>query len=286
VTSEQEGVPDRRRLAVVAGLGAGALAAIAAGLIAPLWATVVGGLGISVGVALWLSAHPVVSQYEEIRRIEASLPDALTLIGRRVANGRAVETAIEHTGSELDDEFGAVLRAGTQRHRQLQVSVEAAFLGRNGVLQTVPSPRVRGTVALLALASKEGRPAGTALLALGDHVEDLKAIEQESRRTLTHVCQTLQTTGMLFGPLVAGATVALAEGIGGKAFLAERTQSLVWLGGPVGIYVLLLAVVLTALATGLTRGLDKELLGYRIGRALCCATAAYLSAYLLVGTLL
>jgi len=72
----------------------------------------------------------------------------------------------------------------------------------------------------------------------------------------------------------------------GEEFLAERTQSLVWLGGPVGVYVLLLAVVLTTLATGLTRGLDRELLGYQIGRALCCAAGAYLGAYLLVGTLL
>jgi len=141
-------------------------------------------------------------------------------------------------------------------------------------------------MALLALASEEGRPAGTALLALGEHVEDLRAIEQEAKRSLAHVSQTLKTTGMLFGPLVAGATVALAEGIGGEEFLAERTQSLVWLGGPVGVYVLLLAVVLTTLATGLTRGLDRELLGYQVGRALCCAAGAYLGAYLLVGTLL
>lgn len=286
VTTDQDGVPDRRRLAVAAGVGVGGLVAVGTALIAPPWAAAVGAVGFGAGFALWLYYRPVVSQYDRIRRIEEGLPDALTLIGRRVANGRAVETAIEHTGEELDDEIGAVLRAGALRHRQLQIGVEEAFLGRDGVLTDVPSPRVRGSVALLALASEEGRPAGTALLALGDHVEDLRAIERESRRSLAHVCQTLQTTGMLFGPLVAGATVALAEGIGGEAFLAERTQSLVWLGGPVGVYVLLLAVVLTSLATGLTRGLDRELLGYRIGRAVCCATTAYLSAYLLVGTMM
>ncbi|WP_336327719.1 type II secretion system F family protein [Halovenus sp. HT40] len=286
VTTDQDGVPDRTGLAIALGVGAGGLVAVSASVIAPRWAAVVGAIGIGTGLGMVCYYRPVVSRYDRIRRIEAGLPDALTLISRRVANGRAVETAIEHTGEELDDEIGAVLRAGALRHRQLQISVEEAFLGRDGVLTDVPSPRVRGSVALLALASEEGRPAGTALLALGDHVEDLQAIEREARRSLAHVCQTLQTTGMLFGPLVAGATVALAEGIGGEAFLAERTQSLIWLGGPVGVYVLLLAVILTALATGLTRGLDRELLGYRIGRALCSATGAYLSAYLLVGTLL
>lgn len=286
ITTAQEGVPDRRRLAVAVGLSVAGLAAVGTTFIAPFWSSVVAAVGFGIGSGLWLYYQPVVSQYAYIRRIEESLPDALTLVGRRVANGRAVETAIEHTGEELDNELGAVFRDGALRHRQLQVSVEEAFLGREGVLDTVPSPRVRGSVALLALATRAGRPAGTALLALGEHVEDLQTIEQEARRGLTHVCQTLQTTGMLFGPLVAGATVALAEGIGGEEFLAERTQSLLWLGGPVGLYVLLLAVVLTALATGLTRGLDRELLGYRVGRGLVCATGAYLSAYLLVGTLL
>lgn len=286
VTTSQDGVANRQWLAVGAGTATGLVAAFAAALGTPSWGPPVAGIGIGAGVALWLYYQPVVSQYERIREIEASLPDALTLIGRRVANGRAVETAIEHTGSELDDELGAVLLAGARRHRQLQIGVEEAFLGQDGVLADVPSKRVRGSVALLALAAREGRPAGSALLALGDHVEDLRTIEQESRRSLAHVCQTLQTTGMLFGPLVAGATVALAAGIGGEEFLAERTQSLVWLGGPVGCYALLLAVVLTALATGLTRGLDRELLGYRIGRSVGAATVAYFASYLLVGTLL
>jgi hypothetical protein len=286
VTTSQDGVADRRRLAVLAGVVSALGAAFAASLLTPGWGPPVAGLGVGLGVALWLSYQPVVSEYERIRTIEASLPDALTLIGRRVANGRAVETALEQAGEELDDELGAVLLAGARRHRQLQIGVEAAFLGRDGVLADVPSKRVRGSVALLALAAKEGRPAGSALLALGDHVADLRAIEEESRRSLAHVCQTLQTTGILFGPMVAGATVALAGGIGGEQFLAERTQSLVWLGGPVGGYALALAVVLTALATGLTRGLDRELLGYRIGRALVTATLSYLTSYLLVGLLL
>lgn len=286
VTTSQDGVADRQWLAVAAGVVTGSGAAFAASLLTPGWGPPVAAVGAGVGVALWLYYQPVVSRYERIRNIEASLPDALTLVGRRVANGRAVETAIEQAGTELDDELGAVLLAGARRHRQLQIGVEEAFLGRDGVLADVPSKRVRGSVALLALAAQEGRPAGSALLALGDHVADLRAIEDESKRSLAHVCQTLQTTGILFGPMVAGATVALAGGIGGEQFLAERTQSLIWLGGPVGVYTLALAVVLTALATGLTRGLDRELLGYRIGRALVTATGAYLSSYLLVGTLL
>jgi hypothetical protein len=136
-------------------------------------------------------------------------------------------------------------------------------------------------VALLALAAREGRPAGEALLALADHVEQLRRIRQEAHHDLAYVCRTLSSTAMLFGPLVAGATVALADGIAGEAFGEE--VALGWLGGPVGGYVLVLAVVLTGLSTALRRGFDGPLLGHRIGRALVCATGTYLTAYLLVG---
>jgi hypothetical protein len=138
---------------------------------------------------------------------------------------------------------------------------------------------------LLSLAAREGRPAGTALLSLAEHVEDLQRIERDARHTIADVCRTLQTTGMIFAPMVAGATVSLAEGIGGAALRAEGGHSLVWLGGPVGVYVLVLAVFLTALSTGLTRGFDRALVGYRGGQALVSATCIYLVSYLLVSLL-
>jgi hypothetical protein len=42
--------------------------------------------------------------------------------------------------------------------------------------------------------------------------------------------------------------------------------------------VLVLAAVLTALSTGLRRGVDRALVGYRVGMALLAATATYLAA--------
>jgi hypothetical protein len=181
--------------------------------------------------------------------------------------------------------MGDVLADGVRQQRQLHVGVHEAFLGRHGVLDTVPSPRVRGSVALLSLAADEGRPAGTALLALAEHVDDLQRIEREARQQLVSVCRTLTNTATVFGPMVAGATVALAGGISGDAVLAGGGTSFGWLGGPVGVYVLLLAVVLTVLSVGLVRGFDRALVGYRVGRALVSATAIYLCSYLLVGTI-
>jgi Flp pilus assembly protein TadB len=284
VTTAHPEVTDRTRLALLAGLCTAVAGALAAAQVFPWWGPPVAAVGLGCGVALWIRYRSVVGVYDRLEQIEAGLPDALTLVGRRVANGRAVETALVQAGAELDDATGDVLRAGVTRQRQLQVGVREAFLGDHGALTTVPSRRVRGSMALLALAGEEGRPAGSALLALGEHLDDLQRIESKARHSLDHVCQTLWSTGVLFGPLVAGATVGLADSMGTNELVGGT--HLTWLGGPVGLYVLLLAVLLSALSTGLTRGVDSALVGYRSGRALVGATVTYLGAYLVVGGLI
>jgi hypothetical protein len=267
-------------------LVAGPLVGVTAWLVTarqfPGWAPPVAAVGLGCGVALWLRYRPVVGVYDEIRAGERELGDALALAGRRVARGQSVETAIAETTDELEGPMGDAFRECARRQRQLQVGVREAFLGPHGALERLPSPRIRGSVAVLALAAREGRPAGEALLSLADHVEKLRRVRQTAHHDLAYVCRTLSSTAMLFGPLVAGATVALADGIATGAF-GDGRVSLDWLGAPVGVYVLVLAVVLTVLSTALRRGLDRPLLACRVGRALTVGTVTYLCAYLLVG---
>lgn len=279
-------VADRRSLAVFAGLAAAVGGSLLTAWFFPPWGPPVTAVGLGCGTALLVANQPVISVYDHVRAVEEELSDALELVGRRVANGQAVEAAVEGVADELEGPIAEVLADGARQQRQLHVGVREAFLGRHGVLETVPSPRVRGSFALLSLAAKEGRPAGTALLALAEHVDDLQRIEREARQQLVSVCRTLSNTATLFGPMVAGATVALAGGISGETELAGGEETFLWLGGPVGVYVLLLAAILTALSVGLVRGFDRSLVGYRVGRALVSSTIIYLCSYLVVGTLL
>lgn len=268
--------------AFTAGLVVGVATWLGVTPVFPWWASPVGAVGLGAGVSLWLRYQPMVDVYSEVRAAERELGDALALTGRRVADGAAVETAVAETAEELEGPMGEAFHSCTRRQRQLQVGVREAFLGRHGALDRVPSPRIRGSVALLALAAREGRPAGDALLALADHVENLRRARQEADHNLAYICRTLASTAMVFGPLVAGATVALADGMAGETF-GDGDLSLGWLGAPVGLYVLVLAVVLTALSTALRRGLDTPLVAHRTGRALAVGTAVYLATYRLVG---
>ncbi len=277
---------DRRLL----GLVAGAVVAVGSWLgtrtVLPPWGPPIAAVGLGCGTVLVVVSHPVISVYEQVRAVEDGLSDALELVGRRVANGRAVEAAIEQAAGELDGPIGTVLADGARQQRQLHIGVREAFLGSHGVLNMVPSRRVQGSFALLSLAADEGRPAGTALLAFAEHLDDLRRIEREARQRLDSICRTLTNTATLFAPMVAGATVALANTLSREEGLNGSEQSFVWLGGPVGVYVLLLAVVLTALSVGLVRGFDRSLVGFHVGRALVSSTLIYLCSFLFVGTLL
>jgi len=275
-------VPDRQWSV----LAAAAVCALAGWVVSrrllPPWAGPFAAVGTGAGVALRLRYRPVVAVYSRVRDVESGLTDALALVGRRVANGAAVESAVRTAAADLDGAMGEVLDRAATRQRQLNAGPVAAFLGDHGALSDVPSPRVRGSVAVLGLAAREGQPAGAALLALADHVDDLRRVERESRRDLEEVCGTLHSTGALFGPMVAGATVALADTLADGPAAAGTAGTLPWLGPAVGGYVLVFAVVLPALATALSRGFDGPLVGYRVGRALLLATPVYLSSYLVV----
>lgn len=285
VSRSHPNVPDRRwppvAAAAVAIAVALALTRTRLGWAAPLVA--VGG---AVGGALLARYRPVLSVRAHAQAVEAGLTDAAHLVGARVRDGESVESAVAAAAEEVPDETGAMLAEAGAVAERLRVDVHEAFLGEHGALATVPSPRARSVATLIALAGREGRPAGRALVAMAEHLDDLASVERAAKRDLSRVTGTLRSTALLFGPLVAGATVAMAGGVGTSGAFGGDPIPTPQLGLAVGAYVLALSAILAGLAAALSAGLDRALIGYRVGQALCTATAAYLLAFLGAGAVL
>ncbi len=260
------------------GLGVGLAGAAVAWAVLPEWTVPFAAIGLGVGVSLFVRYRPVVAVRERADELEAALSDALYLVGRRVSDGIAVEQAVADAAEELEGVAGETFEAAARRGRQLRVGVEAAFLGEHGALEDIPSQRAESTARLLGMAAGAGAPAGRALVETADHLDELGRVERDARRELGRVTSTLSNTAAFFGPLVGGATVALADSVGTTEALDGGTPETAGLGLAVGIYVLLMAAVLTGLSTGLRRGLDRATVGYRIGIALPTATVTYLTA--------
>lgn len=279
-------LPDRRWPPVVAGAIAGIVGWLAATGVVAGWAGPVAALGCGLGVGLVVRYRPVMAVRDRVQAVESGLADALYYVGRRVEEGRAVEAAVADAADEVPDTTGEVFADATRRQRQLKVGVREAFLGEHGALAHVPSTRTRSAVALLALAAREGRPAGGAVVTMADNLAELASVERDARHEIATVTSTLANTAAVFGPLVAGATVALAASMEFSGVLAASTgPAASGLGLAVGGYVLVLAALLATLSTGLSHGLDRALVGYRVGWALLAASATYLATFFAVGTL-
>ncbi|PSP76087.1 type II secretion system protein [Halobacteriales archaeon QS_1_68_20] len=275
-------LPDGRWPSLAAGGAVGVAAWFVAGRFVAEWAGPLAGVGSGTGVVLvaWYRHEKAVR--DRTRRVERHLPDALYVVGRRVDEGTAVEAAVARAAAEVAGATGDVLADAARRQRQLRVGVEEALVGEYGPLADLPSARGRSTASMLGLAASEGRPAGTAAVAMADHLEELRDVEADARAALSRVTGTLASTATTFAPMVGGVTVALAEGLSAVGD-GPPPLSTAGLGLAVGSYVLLLAVILSTLSVGLSRGLDRALVGYRCGLALVSATVVYLAAFVVAG---
>jgi hypothetical protein len=282
VPPDHPDVPDRRWPAVGAAIAAAFASWFAVGRLVAAWAAPLAAIGAGFGVALaaWYRHEKRVR--DRAGEIEAGLADALYLVGRRVDGGTAVEAAVVEAAAEVAGPAGDVLADAARRQRQLKLGLRAAFLGDHGPLATVPSPRARSAAAMLALAAREGRPAGAAAVELADHLDELSTVERDARASLSRLTDTLASTAAVFGPVVGGVTVALGDAMGTFGSGGDPLPT-PGLGLAVGAYVLLLSVLLTALSVGLARGLDRALVGYRCGLALASATACYLCGFVAAG---
>lgn len=226
---------------VAAGVAVAGLFAFAADALVGPWAVPVGAGGAGVGAALVGRFRPAMGVSSRARVIESGLPDALSLVGRRIRDGDSVEAAVAAVGEELSGDAGALLAAAAARQRRLGVTLSEAFLGEYGVLTAVPSPRARTAAALLSVAAVEGRPAGETVVALAEQLTALRRAERAGARELAAVSGTLANTAAVFGPLVGGATVALAARMASTSFPGGDAFAVPGLGTVLGGYVLVMA---------------------------------------------
>ena len=305
VTADHPAVPAGIAHSLAAGVLGTGLGFVAGSIVAS-WAAPVAAVGVGLGAALTVHYRPMAAVRRDVSAVEAGLADATAVVGRRVGAGEAVETAIESAARATTGRTSDLFESASGIQRRLRVGISEAFLGEHGALRDTPSRRARATASLLSVAAAEGRPAGGTLVRLADHLTELRRVEAEARRELAAITGTLSHTAALFGPLVGGATVAMATQMAAQATTGSGTSTVgtatattaasaslagagapgvatldpATLGAAVGVYVLALAGILTVVATGLDRGLDRSLVGYRTGLALLSATATYLVAYL------
>lgn len=275
--------PRSPRRTVLLGVGAGVAAGVVGFVALPTWAIWIVVPGAALGTAAVYWFEPVRERRRRVESIEVGLPDAVSLVGHRLAAGEPLESAVAVVGERTTGETAAVFREGTRVHRRLRVTVPEAFTSPVGALSGFDSSRSETAIALLAAAARNGTAGGETLVDVAGYLRSLDDVEREARRALARTTDTLRQTALVFGPAIAGVTVALATGMGS---LGESGQAVPVpaLGVAVGVYVLSLAVLLPALSVVLERGLDGAVVGHRVGVALLTASTVYPVTFLAART--
>jgi Flp pilus assembly protein TadB len=236
------------------------------------------------GSFLIVFLSPVRREQERLDALERGLPDALQIAGRQLGEGIPLETAIGRVGQRVSGPTAELFQSAATIQERLGTTVQAALSGEHGALAGTSSARAATVTTLLARAGKFGQPGGETVVAVGEYLERLQQVERDARRELAQTTSTLRQTAVLFAPIIAGVTVALATGMDAVE-TPGKAIDVALLGQVIGSYVLILGVILPGLAVILERGFDPVRIGYRSGIALATGSLLYPLAFLAARTL-
>jgi len=265
--------------AVLAAAGiAFAMARSPAAMLVPLW-------GIVVAVAVWLL--PGLRGSETRRRdtasLEAEFPDALFILGSRIAEGAPAETALRLTAEATrGTEVAALLDRIVRRLQTSRAGLEEVLFAPRGVFADVPSRTVRAAFRMIVeVSQKDSATAGKAIVQTSTYLRDLREVDRQIRRDLSSTVDAMQSTATFFAPLVLGVTCAL-YGLLARSFsrlvvlsLSPETFLVV-----VGLYLLLTAAVITFFRVGIANGRDPVGVRSQLVRNLPVAMAVFTAAFL------
>jgi Flp pilus assembly protein TadB len=220
---------------------------------------------------------------QEVASVEEALPDALFQIGSRVADGMPLESAIRRTASTLGDEPLARLLRRALAHMTLKrTSATEALFGREGALTGFPSENVSASLkTIVEMVRKDVSGAGRAIVAVSDHLRDLRKVDREVASRLRPVTDMMRSTAVLFAPVILGITSALYLVVArlapslpfssdAAAPMAAGTFALV-----LGIFVMAITVATMQFTSRLSHGDDPVEGRYQSARALPVAIGIF-----------
>jgi hypothetical protein len=163
-----------------------------------------------------------------------------------------------------------------------RTSATEALFGREGALAGFPSDNVSASLkTIVEMARKDVSGAGRTIVAVSDHLRDLRKVDREVASRLRPVTDMMRSTAVLFAPVILGITSAL------YLVVARLAPSLPFSSGsvapmPVGAFALVLGAFVMAVTTAtmvftarLSHGDDPLEGRYQAARALPVAVGVF-----------
>ncbi len=218
-----------------------------------------------------------------IEQIEGEFCDSLVQLGNRISEGRPAEDALKHVADTMQgSELAGVFAQASTNIRLGSMGLRASlFDPERGALQEIPSRTIQSVLCLLVeVIERNTRAAGAAILRTADHLNELKQVKLDIRRSLGEVVTSMRSVALFFAPFIAAIAARM------QSFLASKTAP-VSLWGPgtgvssstflfvLGFYVVLLTATLMSYAIEIETGDDPVSKRVALARALPIALGVF-----------
>jgi len=252
------------------------------------------GITLSIVTYLHLTTVRAYEIRNSVKQMEDEFCDSLVQLGNQITEGRPAEGAFERVaiamrGTRIADVF---LRASNNIKLGGMGLRAALFDAEQGALKHVYSRTIHDTLRMLVdIVERSTRAAGDAILRMSDHLNGLKQVEADIRKSLGEVVTSMRSVALFFAPLIAAVTSRLQGVLSSKpgvvSFLkAGASTSPAAFLLALGLYVVALVVILISYATEIEFGDDRLSKRMMIARGLPIAVAVFTISALMSGQLL
>jgi hypothetical protein len=245
----------------------------------------------SVPVGYWLASGVSQARAERARlmAMESQFPDAFYQLGRRVSEGTPLEAALPAVGGKMrGTEIGALFQRAGAAMRSSGLPPERALFDKDfGALQDCGSRTIRAAMRS-AVASTEMDPqtAGKMMMDFSRYLRGLQDAARATRLQLSGISENMKSTATLFAPLIMGVTVGLFSMLSrtfGELGPGIEMMPLWAFAASVGVYLALMALVISHFCSRLLYGDDEVEFRWRAGTTLAMSwliySAAVMAAY-------
>jgi len=255
----------------------------------------IAGLAVLWSVALAVSAYfhmtsaRAFRSWTETTKMEDELPDALVQLGNRIGEGRPAEEAFEQFARTTGEKgLGSVFREAAANVRLGGMGLRASLFDESrGALAHVHSDMISGILRMLVdFMERSTKAAGDAMLQTAEHLRKLGEVRAEMKRMMGEIVSSMRSVALFFAPLIASVTAKM------QGVLASKTASSAFLGSEIppaaflivlGVYILILAVLLTNYVVEIEFGEDRVAKRVAIANALPVALGVFTAGAVIGG---
>jgi hypothetical protein len=245
--------------------------------------SVLWGITLSIVTYLYLTSIDAYELRTSIRRMEDEFHDSLMQLGNQITDGRPAESAIERVAISMRGSLiaGVFLRASNNVKLGFMGLRAALFDPGQGALKNVHSGIIHDTLRMLVdLIEQSTKTAGDAIIRISDHLNGLRQVEEDIRKSLREVVTSMRSVALFFAPLIAAVTSRLQGVLSLKSGAVPFLNSSASLPPDIfllalGLYVVAIVVILISYATAIEFGDDQLSIRVMIARGLPIAVAVF-----------